>query len=550
VSAGRRVYLSAGLLALAALIVGLVTAPQYGVTSDEPVIYYGGEWQWWALGSQDPNRWKFKQDAPPEFRAKTPWTTHPDGVGHWAFPGFAGFVAAGVAKLARHLPGYNAVDAVHAGIVLLHAIFLFAFAVYLARLLGLRRALLAAALTALYPTAFSHSHYNVKDWPTVGFYALTLVSLAAGLLENRARFVLQSGVWLGLGVACKANPIFTVPTAILWLAVSWRLVFPKGGELPTRKLVGALGLLPWVALLTLYAAWPYLRSGTPSEVWERFSDMVKLIVERGQTGRDWWSAYSSLMVGTLSPPIYLLGLGLAAWSWAGRQRVDRAVLLLGGVWLALPLLRIAVPHSNYYDSNRHFLEYVPALALLAAMGLDFAIARGWTFLVARKVELSRFGRWAPSAALGAATLVAAWPVASYFPYESTYYNLFVGGFGGAQRRHITAPFCAGMEWWCPDSESDYWGYSLRNAVRDVNRDAPANSAVYPCGNLVGPLMKWAELRGDLRITGRDQAEYFILIPRRPFCGEDDQRYIRENGLPVHVVEREGGLVYGVFRRKR
>jgi len=39
------------------------------------------------------------------------------------------------------------------------------------------------------------------------------------------------------------------------------------------------------------------------------------------------------------------------------------------VWLAVPLLRTALPGMRHYDGIRHFLEFTVPLALLAGLGL-------------------------------------------------------------------------------------------------------------------------------------------------------------------------------------
>lgn len=546
VSAGWGVTLASGLLALAVLVAGLVTAPQYGITSDEPVIYMGGEWNVWALQADDPSRWKFKEHRPPEFDKITNFDYHPDALGHWAFPGFAGTFCARVARLARHLPGYDVVDAFHAGIVLLHALSVFAFALYLARLLGARRALLAAALYALYPCAVGHSHYNVKDWPMVGFYALTLVSFACGVLEHRPRFLLQSGFWFGLGLCSKANPLFAGPTLAVWLPIAWWLTY-RGVRKPSRALIASGLLIPVVGFVTFWGVWPYVHTGSLAEQARKVGDVFGYIIERGRTGRDTFTWYSLYHVAVMTPPVELVGLLLAAalpfWNTGGRERSFAA---LAWMWFLLPVVRIALPHSNFYDANRHFLEYIPALAVLAAMGLDAGLAALARRLEPRRTAVARF---VPAAGLAAVLGLALWPVVQYHPFETTYYNALIGGLGGAQQKQMSHVFCQGMEFWCPDSEGDYWGFSFKNAARDVNAVAPPGARLHACGNLVGPLARWQPIRKDLRMSGRNEADFFIVIPRRPFCSEDDRRYIAQHASVVKEERRDGGLVYGVYRRK-
>jgi hypothetical protein len=87
-------------------------------------------------------------------------------------------------------------------------------------------------------------------------------------------------------------------------------------------------------------------------------------------------------------------------------------------------------------------------------------------------------------------------------------------------------------------------------VRDVNALALPGASLWPCGNLIGPLTRWENVRRDLRMVGRNDAEWLIVIPRNPFCSDGDQAWVREHAKPVYEARRGGGLVYGVYRRER
>ena len=544
----RRTFLTLGLFALGVLGVNLATSSSYGITSDEPVIHMGGVWQLWAMSSDVPDRWNFKRSPPPEVTRLTRFTGHPDNMGHYIFPGFPGFFCAAVATVARHLPGYTEIDAVHAGLAILHALAVLALGLYLTRLFGLRRALFTVILFALFPSAAGQSHYNIKDWPCAEFYALSCVAFLVGAVEDRVRFYLQSAVWLGLGLASKANPVFVFPTLLLWMPLAAYCLY-RDGRRPKRWSLVAVCLLPNLATLVFYAAWPYLHSGTAKEQWDKFAEVVSFFMTRARTDRDTFSPYPFLLLATMTPPIELLGLALAAvLPFRSTDRREAAAASLGLIWIVIPLVRIALPHSNYYDGNRHFLEYVPALAMLAAQGLDLGI--GWLEgQIARRRDPRSTGL-AGRGLLVAVMLLAAWPTLQYHPFESTYYNLFVGGLGGAQARQLTRPYVQRMEFWAVDSETDYWGYSYRDALRVVGEVAEKNASFAPCGNLIGPLTPFQHARPDLRQSSKEGADFFVVIPRGPFCSEDERRYVRENAEIVKEERRDGGLIYGVYRRKR
>jgi hypothetical protein len=148
--------------------------------------------------------------------------------------------------------------------------------------------------------------------------------------------------------------------------------------------------------------------------------------------------------------------------------------------------------------------------------------------------------------------MAAFPIALYHPDESTYYNFFVGGLGGAQESKLTESYCKGMEWWCPDSEGDYWAFSYRRALEELGRRAEPKATFTACGILLHPLTKFQHVREGLQLVPGnrpDWAEWYVVIPRRPFCDENWMRFIHEWADLVTEERRDGGLIWAIYRRR-
>jgi hypothetical protein len=293
-------------------------------------------------------------------------------------------------------------------------------------------------------------------------------------------------------------------------------------------------------------AWPYLRAGTPQAQWAKLMALVDFFLARGVSARDTFTGYPFLLLFTMTPPIELVGLALAAVLPFRSGRREAAVAALGWIWLAVPLVRIAWPRSNFYDANRHFLEYIGALALLAGSGLDLALGRVATWLARR--HGFAVARRAARGLLVAVLVLVSWPVLQYHPYEPTYYNVFAGGLGGAQAGPLTRGYVEKMEFWAIDSEGDYWGFSYRNAIRDLNRLARPGETFYPCG-VIAPLTRYQHVRADLSLAARERADYFIVVPRRPFCSSADLAYVGQHGKVLVEERRDGGLIYAVHRRR-
>ncbi len=154
-------------------------------------------------------------------------------------------------------------------------------------------------------------------------------------------------------------------------------------------------------------------------------------------------------------------------------------------------------------------------------------------------------RLAAAGGLAAAILLAlAIPIATYHPYEVTYFNWLTGGLGGAQRSALL--FVPGEDWRSPGTEGDYWHASIRDFLSHVGPIVPVDQVISVCGtmyvqaiaNWTGPPPHYADRRED--------AGYIYAAPRESFC---DWAHIRdlESQRPVLLrVMRDGGLIYEIM----
>ena len=223
----------------------------------------------------------------------------------------------------------------------------------------------------------------------------------------------------------------------------------------------------------------------------------------------------------------------------GRERAAVYALLL--VWLLLPLVRIAAPHSHFYDANRHFIEYVPALGAIAGGGV--ALVGQWL----RARWPGARGRWALGA--GAALVLASlsWPVIEYHPYETAYFNVFAGGLGGAQRGGLfltsphevasTAPRATTGTTRCAPACG-----TSRHSLPEGGRWASAARVAAKAGQ--PPRGEPAALLDGTSATAA--ADLVYAAPRPRECDWNDVRDIEVARPLLQRVEREGGLIYEVL----
>jgi hypothetical protein len=122
--------------------------------------------------------------------------------------------------------------------------------------------------------------------------------------------------------------------------------------------------------------------------------------------------------------------------------------------MVVPTLRNSVPGAWNFDGIRHFYEFLPAAALVAAVG-------GAT-LVRLAGERRRLFAAGALAAVTAVNMGEA--IVRYHPFETAYFSRLVGGLEGAARRFPEA--------------TDYWGSSYRQGLEWLNRNAEPESALY------------------------------------------------------------------------
>jgi len=113
------------------------------------------------------------------------------------------------------------------------------------------------------------------------------------------------------------------------------------------------------------------------------------------------------------------------------------------LWLLFPVAYFVVAQPNVYDGIRHFVFVLPAMALFCGLGAAWILDRAG----ARRVWVA-----------GVLTVLlgtSMWSHVTLHPYQSSYFNAFVGGLRGAWH----------------DYDVDYWTSSYREAMQWVLRES-------------------------------------------------------------------------------
>lgn len=526
-------------LYLAFCLLGL---PDYGATWDELENLYAGETQLHFLASGEPRLLDYSRNQLEGNEAALYWeySSQPQ-----RYPAATNILAAGFKHVLSDMLGWlHPLDGYHSAIVMLASLLVASVIIVAYRRLGALPALTAGLALGLHPRFFSDLHNNIKDVPEAVWYSLALLLALRARNTASWRSWAATGLALGLALATKPNALMWPLVVGLWLLLEYQLARPREGNEGTpvsehnlRATMRGLCIAGGIAVVTAIACWPWLWAGglraLPVRI-DAYFDYLKLV----STNKQGFSLLAPLYLLIVTPPwvLALSALGIVKVVRDLRQRSDRdgfGLLLL--VWLSVPLLRLCLPRARFYDGIRHFIEVLPALALLAAIGTQKLSA--W---LARALSHKRT---TDTAIALVAALGAALPIALYHPHENLYFNALIGGYGGARDRKV--PWAA-----------EYWSGSLREAVEWIDSHGERGFRIVALN--AGHLLATLSVRPGLvlepdpdaakrlpRLAATGQAmRYYAIETRDAFPG------VSSLGRLVHERLRDGEPVFRIYRIER
>lgn len=487
---------------LLVLVLGSFALPaldQYNATWDEALgDYFFGERYLSFFTSFDSVYLDFDRDPyPPEREPNlfiSPLRTRP-----WEYYPVANVLAAATSEvLSRRLGLLDPFDGYHAVNLFFAAALILGLYPFLRRRLGALTAVLALGLLFTLPRVFAHLMANIKDFPLMALYALTVIAFHAAYERGSVRGLLGAGALWGLALGTKANALF-LPGIPLLLILIAELPEPwRGRRLRLWAASGAAGVL---GVAVMIAVWPYLWADPLGRLLKHY-DYIRL---RGSYTTA--EPISPLQAVLQTTPVVFLALALVGFLVAlpKLRRRDRTAWL-PVLWIAVSMSRYLHPDATNFDGVRHFLELFPPLAILAAWGAVRLIRR-----IVRQVERrfpeedgARGSRTARLRALlaGVVLLPGAWTILATHPFQICYWNALVGGYGGAYEKGLPGA-------------SDYWGMSYRVGIDWLDENAP------PGAYLAVPVIEHAvrlvarqRLRDDLRLLRLTTPFAPTIEPRR------------------------------------
>ena len=499
----------------ALLAFGVASLDRYNVTWDEALgdLFFGQRYLSF-YATFDAAYLDFQADPYPEghrpdlglspFRDR-PWEHYPVG---------ATLGAAGSKVLSGWLGWLDPYDGYHAANLLLASLLVWVFFRFLAERFGLLAATAALGLLLSAPRFFSHLMANVKDFPLMAFFTLTLVVFFRAWEAGSTRGLLASGALWGLALGCKANALFLplVPLAVVafgGLPGAWR-----GRR--ARLLVAGLGAGALGALV-MVAAWPYLWADPIG----RLIENLRFVTLRQDTTRPESLAPVLQAILLTTPPVFLalFAVGLVPVLRRAWNRQPHALLLLA--WIAAVLCRYLVPRAVNYDGVRHFLELFPAMAAIAGLGAAW-LAKYLVDPLRRFLPPAISPRRLRAAFLALVLVPGLWALLRTHPFQIAYWNTFAGGYAGARAADLP-------------QAGDYWGASYRLGLEWLNENAPPDALLaVPVIEHAVRLVAPERLRDDVILLP-------ITIPYTPEIPPDrlerTRQAARSRPLYVMFVER-------------
>ncbi|MEM7355242.1 MAG: hypothetical protein AAF657_30810 [Acidobacteriota bacterium] len=487
---------------------GWAALDQYNVTWDEALgDFFFGQRYLSFYTSLDPAYLDFRGDPYPEghrpdlrqspFRFR-PWEHYPVGG---TLAALTSTVFSGALGLLDPFDGF------HAANLFLAALLLWVFFRFLEQHFGLLAATVAVGFLFTAPRVFCHLMANVKDFPLMVFYTLTLVVFFRAWEGGSVRGVVAAGALWGISLGTKANALF-LPAVPLGLIVLGGL--PAAWKGRRDRVFLALAGAAVAGGLVMVAVWPYLWGDPVGRLGE---NLRFLFFRKDSTDPDSLAPVLQA-IGLTTPPAFLacFAIGLIPCCRMAWRRQREALLLL--VWIVAVLGRYLSPQVVNYDGVRHFLELFPAMAAIAGLGvvwLGRLAAERWPWPTP-----SRHGVRAAVAVLMLAPSL--WALIATHPFQIAYWNAFTGGYAGARQANLA-------------QASDYWGTSYRLGLRWLEANAPPDALVaVPVIEHAVRLVAPERLREDLTLLP-------ITTPYSPRIAPERLRLTRDAATkrPLYVM---------------
>ena len=372
----------------------------------------------------------------------------------------------------------------------------------------------------LMPRVFAHGHFAAYDIPIALVWFIVTWTFIKG--TSSIKWSICVGLISGLALLTKENAVFLIIPLLLWGQIYKRKFY-------ARNIYFILLLSPIVFI----ALWPRL--------WhDPFSNLIKFYLYHvrhnpvnvfylgktyGAQPAPWHYPFILLATTVPSATLLLSIYGIHAYI---RKHLKDKISGMVVINILFLLILMSLPIAQKYDGIRLFMPVFPFLAVLAGVGFSE---------LHKRVSIVKKYKFLPNM-LYLLLLPALITLIRIHPYQTSYYNMFIGGIRGAHKR--------GME-------TTYWGDCLTiETLKFLNDNTPRNGRIvfYPIGSFVpGFYKETGFLRKDIKITdiNDENFDYLILLSRQGMFN-DKLWKIYKQVQPIHEVSYQGVPLLNIYKR--
>lgn len=302
------------------------------------------------------------------------------------------------------------------------------------------------------------------------------------------------------------------------------LFLPVGGYLLWKKKYTRFFVLVVTAFATYIAFWPWLWTHTIVHLQEYFriqsahGSVPEYIFGVTYPFAPWW--YTAVNFFTTTPAYVLLFFFFGVYYCIRRGKTWDKIILLNALY---PIVFFSLPGVYRYDWVRLFLPAFPFVCLVAGRGI-VAILHMFGHKLRVVSLLAVIALWS-------GTIYAS--VIRIHPWESAYYNEFIGGIAGANR--------IGME-------SEFWGNSYLAVLLWMNANKKHAMCVTPTTHPFYYYQAMGQIEPGVVFTAdKTSCEYVIVLMRQGvFIRDPFIARVVGSQKPVHTVSVDGVPLVGVY----
>lgn len=537
------------LVFLTYFLAAFFTLDHYGISWDEPTHFKRGQAYLWYFFTRNtsyeglPEYDVKRAQQDPKYHKRSLYQNNSQDTSYHLntdgdHPPLNGILAAATNYVFYQKLGWlGDIESYHLFEILTSAMLVAVVFLFAAETFGVTAGLFASIFLATYPLFWAESHFNIKDPIETAFFGLTIYTFYKGIIEKKARSLIISSIFAGMGLATKFNIVFLPLILLLWLAIlqfNYKLDILK--TFLSKKILITIILFPIVMILIFFISWPFLWQDLIGNTLSVLKYYKEIGIERG--------AQPNLILGIFNPvafwwiiyttqPIMLVAFLLGLVSFRKLSKQQKYLFILWLLWFAVPVLRVSLPKATIYGGVRQIMEYIPAMALIAGVGADFFRKR---FL-----RITGFGKLVSGILAVAVLFITVSTLVKIHPNENVYFNFLSGGL----KKNMDSGFPSagfsfgnaylqGFEWINQNAQPG----SKVALIQGTNQNIPS---FWPRPDIFFSNYHWSGIKREGEYLMELTHNYDVRVYHYAW------EYVQEMLEPVYEVKVDGGSILKIWK---